>query len=98
MLATLIGNIDVRRAVTAAHQESRGGTGMDRTISAPNVREQNDLGQFWGRYFAEIPVCTHEDCERIAHEVDPFFPYLDDRNRCDQHRLELSPSAPPVLS
>lgn len=84
---------------SSQHTRDRGETPvMDRTINAPNGREQNDLGQFWGRYFAEIPVCTHQDCERIAHEVDPFFPYLDDRNRCDQHRLDPLVSDTPVLS
>jgi hypothetical protein len=70
---------------------------MDRIISAPSGSVDHDLGQFWGRYFAEIPTCTHEDCERIAHEVDPFFPYLDDHNRCHQHRTEV-PSIALVLS
>jgi hypothetical protein len=61
---------------------------MDRIMSAPYGLEsaEQDLGSFWGRYFAEIPTCSHEDCSRIAHEVDPFFPYLDDRNRCHEHR------------
>jgi hypothetical protein len=71
---------------------------MDRTISAPHGRAQQDLGQFWGRYFSEIPVCTHVDCDRVALEIDPFFPYLDDRNRCDQHGRGQVESAYPVLS
>lgn len=71
---------------------------MDRTISAPHGQAQQDLGQFWGRYFAEIPVCTHADCDRVALEIDPFFPYLDDRNRCDQHRHATFASTLPVLS
>lgn len=71
---------------------------MDRTISAPHGQAQQDLGQFWGRYFTEIPVCSHEQCARIALEIDPFFPYLDDRNRCDQHRLLVASLVSPVLS
>ncbi len=71
---------------------------MDQIMSAPQGHAQQDLGQFWGRYFTEIPVCTHEHCERIALDVDPFFPYLDDHNRCDQHRLLDWPLAFPVLS
>jgi len=71
---------------------------MDRTISAPQGRAQQDLGQFWGRYFVEIPVCSHEHCARIALDVDPFFPYLDDRNRCDQHGTLRGSLLQPVLS
>jgi len=71
---------------------------MDGTINAPQGHGETDLGQFWGRYFAEIPVCTHEACARVALEVDPFFPYLDDRNRCDQHRRSGFPLQSPVLS
>jgi hypothetical protein len=71
---------------------------MDRTISAPQGRAQQDLGQFWGRYFAEIPVCTHVDCDRVAVEVDSYFPYLDDRNRCDEHMRSQWVLAHPVLS
>jgi hypothetical protein len=70
---------------------------MDQIISAPIGSVEGDLGQYWGRYFAEIPTCTHPDCERIAHEVDPFFPYLDDHNRCRQHRAD-EPSGARVLS
>lgn len=74
--------------------------GMDRIISAPFGLEsaEQDLGQFWGKYFAEIPMCSHEDCGRIAQNVDPFFPYLDDRNRCHEHADELVTSPAPVIS
>jgi hypothetical protein len=73
---------------------------MDRIISAPHgiASAEQDLGNFWGRYFAEVPTCTHDDCARIAHEVDPFFPYLDDRNRCHEHRLNEGAATAPVLS
>jgi len=70
---------------------------MDSTISAPIGSADQDRGQFWGRYFAEIPTCAHRDCARIAQDVDPFFPYLDDRNRCPVHR-RAAPSDPAVLS
>jgi hypothetical protein len=70
---------------------------MDRTISAPIASADRDLGQFWGRYFVEIPTCTHRGCARIAQDVDPFFPYLDDRNRCPVHR-DAVPSFALVLS
>ena len=73
---------------------------MSRIISAPDGcgTAEQELGSFWGRYFAEIPTCSHEDCSRIAHDVDPFFPYLDDRNRCHQHRDIGEESSGQVLS
>ena len=57
------------------------------TIKAPQQAEL-ELSSFWARYFAETPVCTCEACGNVAVEVDPFFPYLDDLNRCILHRLE----------
>jgi hypothetical protein len=71
---------------------------MDRTFRAPHGHPPQDLGQFWGQYFTEIPVCTHADCDRVALEIDPFFPYLDDRNRCDRHGLETLASVVPLPS
>ncbi len=56
------------------------------TIKAPAGAQQR-LGEFWERYFAETPTCSSTECSRIAAEVDPFFPYLDDLNRCEQHSL-----------
>lgn len=53
-----------------------------------------ELQNFWIQYFAEVPTCNHPGCEHVAAEVDPFFPYLDDLNRCFMHRsghgVELS--------
>jgi hypothetical protein len=78
--------------------ESRSGSPeMERIMRAPNGQPQQELGHFWGRYFVEIPLCAHEGCDRIAQEVDPYFPYLDDHNRCDQHRQSWI-VAQPVLS
>jgi len=58
---------------------------MESTIKAPPALE-NQLGEFWQRYFQEIPTCSCEACAEVAVEVDPYFPYLDDLNRCAQHR------------
>lgn len=44
------------------------------------------LSGFWAGIFQEIPTCTNRDCGEVAIEVDPFFPYLDDYNRCEGHR------------
>ena len=60
---------------------------MSATIKAPEGARL-ELSSFWSRYFSETPTCTCEACEEVAIEVDPFFPYLDDLNRCISHRLE----------
>ncbi len=60
---------------------------MSRTIKA-EVAGTDELARFWDQYFPETPVCSHPECEGIAREVDSFFPYLDDLNRCDSHPLE----------
>ena len=48
------------------------------------------LTVFWGQYFPETPVCSHPDCEFVASEVDSFFPYIDDFNRCEAHPQEFA--------
>lgn len=58
---------------------------MESTIKAPPTL-RNQLGEFWQRYFTEIPTCSCEACTEVAVEVDPYFPYLDDLNRCRDHR------------
>ena len=60
---------------------------MSVTINAP-VQAQLHLTSFWARYFSEIPACTRTGCKQVAIEVDPYFPYLDDFNRCALHRKE----------
>ena len=57
------------------------------TIKAPE-QARTELSSFWARYFSEIPTCTCQSCGEVAIEVDPYFPYLDDFNRCAQHRIE----------
>lgn len=61
---------------------------MSATIKAPE-QAQPALDSFWARYFSETPMCTREACGEVAIEVDPFFPYLDDFNRCARHRQEF---------
>ncbi len=34
-------------------------------------------------------MCALPECDCVACEVDSYFPYLDDLNRCEQHPLEL---------
>ncbi len=63
------------------------------TLKAP-VQNRVELGMFWSRYFKEIPTCTSEGCAEVAVEVDPFFPYLDDRNRCQGH--QETPAGPSI--
>lgn len=57
----------------------------------PNVptRRVPELQQvrIWSGCLPELPRCAVEGCDRHAIEVDSFFPYLDDRNRCDFHSL-----------
>lgn len=62
------------------------------TIKAPE-QAQPELSSFWARYFSETPTCTCEACGEVAVEVDPFFPYLDDFNRCASHRIESDDEA-----
>ncbi|MDH4246518.1 MAG: hypothetical protein OEW39_01725 [Deltaproteobacteria bacterium] len=61
---------------------------MDITLRAPG-KETVSLANFWEQYFKETPMCSHEGCLNVAHEVDPFFPYLDDLNRCGEHTSGL---------
>jgi len=56
------------------------------TIKAP-PQEPIQLTAYWEQYFVETPMCSCEACCHVAVEVDPFFPYLDDLNRCDAHRV-----------
>lgn len=60
---------------------------MVKTIRA-EISGKDALATFWAQYFMEIPVCSHPECGTVASEVDTFFPYLDDLNRCENHPLE----------
>ena len=60
---------------------------MPVTIKAPE-QARPVLSNFWAQYFSETPTCTCDACGEVAVEVDPYFPYLDDFNRCAAHRLE----------
>ncbi len=44
-----------------------------------------NLTLYWNTIFSETPRCKSPGCQRVAHEVDAFFPYIDDHNRCDHH-------------
>ena len=68
---------------------------MEKTIRT-DIRGVEALTDFWGQYFPEVPVCTHADCGCVAAEVDAFFPYIDDFNRCETHSLEIIDSRRPV--
>ena len=71
---------------------------MESTIKAPPTL-QNRLGEFWARYFQEVPTCSCDECPEVAVEVDPFFPYLDDLNRCKDHQeMEMMEFATGSLS
>ena len=64
---------------------------METILKAPSQpgtpwNEGQSLSGFWQQYFKETPLCSREGCGNVALEVDPFFPYLDDRNRCGEHR------------
>jgi len=58
---------------------------MHLTLKAPEGADGH-LARFWAHYFLETPTCICSGCEDVAVEVDPFFPYLDDLNRCQFHR------------
>ena len=61
---------------------------MEWNITA-QVSGPDRLARFWGQYFAETPLCAV--CGAVAREVDPFFPYLDDLNRCPGHPRGITP-------
>ena len=63
---------------------------MEWNITA-QVSGPDRLAQFWSQYFAETPLCVV--CGTVASEVDPFFPYLDDLNRCPGHPGTITPPA-----
>ena len=60
---------------------------MTKTIKS-EIRGNEALTVFWRQYFGEIPVCSHPECACVASEVDAFFPYIDDFNRCEDHPLQ----------
>jgi hypothetical protein len=70
---------------------------MPSTIKAPE-QARTELSSFWAQYFSETPTCTCDACGEVAIEVDPFFPYLDDFNRCVLHRLDAESEAIGSLS
>lgn len=61
-------------------------TGMELKFKGPEGQGEK-LNDFWAGIFQEVPTCANENCGEVAIEVDSFFPYLDDYNRCEGHRL-----------
>lgn len=66
---------------------------MTRTIRT-SVTDRRDLRYFWAQYFGETPLCAHPQCGAVACEVDVYFPYIDDFNRCDSHLPEFMDFGP----
>ena len=60
-------------------------------IKSPDSSPE-DATRYWGQYYVETPMCNIAGCGRVAHEVDAFFPYIDDLNRCDEHPGQSEPS------
>ena len=54
------------------------------------------LTRYWNTIFSETPHCAAPGCRRVAEEVDAFFPYIDDYNRCDYHPRATDPLAMPL--
>ena len=73
----------------------RPSNGMDLKFKTPEDQGQ-DLSGFWAGIFEEIPTCTRKNCGEVAIEVDYFFPYLDDYNRCEGHRPTEGLAAVPM--
>ena len=69
--------------------------GLDLNFETPKGQGEDPSG-FWSGVIQEIPTCTKENCGEVAVEVDSFFPYLDDYNRCKGHRLSESLKAIPI--
>jgi len=55
------------------------------TVYFSEAKDQESLAEMWRGYFAEVPHCSQPGCNNVASEVDDYFPYLDDLNRCDEH-------------
>lgn len=58
---------------------------MDTFITAP-TEEENQTVAYWALWYQEVPRCSEPGCQKVAVEVDTFFPYMDDNNRCWTHR------------
>ena len=70
--------------------------GRYQTILA-GTNDEEKLKSFWLEFFTELPTCREPGCQHIAMEVDAFFPYLDDNNRCQMHlSLELAKQIAPA--
>ena len=60
---------------------------MAEVIKMPSA--EGEAVQYWGRYYVETPRCVAMGCGRVAREVDAFFPYIDDYNRCEHQSGDL---------
>ena len=68
---------------------------MNLKLKPPEDPGKNPSG-FRAGMFQEIPTCTNGNCGVVAIEVDYFFPYLDDYNRCQEHRLPAGLTTAPM--
>ena len=60
-------------------------------VTKPLATEVTGLIRYWTGLFNETPLCKESGCARVATEVDAFFPYIDDYNRCDRHQGDMEP-------
>jgi hypothetical protein len=58
---------------------------MSYYVRFPSHEQETSTARIWQGCLPESPTCTHPGCQSPARTVDPFFPYLDDRNRCVEH-------------
>lgn len=72
------------RNLGKGEDHSEGWISMAGTINTSQPQAES-LIRYWNTIFVETPRCTAPGCRRVAQEVDAFFPYIDDYNRCDQH-------------
>ncbi|MDH4225618.1 MAG: hypothetical protein OEW12_08230 [Deltaproteobacteria bacterium] len=55
----------------------------DKTLEGS--KQSLHLSLLWKQKIPEAPVCAAKGCHSTALEVDLFYPYLDDNNRCQRH-------------
>ena len=58
---------------------------MSYYVRVPHSGRELSHFRIWQGCLPEAPTCTVPGCQSPARIVDPFFPYLDDHNRCIEH-------------